>query len=81
MSAKALGSKVFEDRHSLKQLMSSNNPYFNERMQHIVCKSFAALRKTGVFERRNHPSPNLFFFNANLYDSSLREDIEDFMLQ
>ena len=81
MSAKALGSKIFEDRSSLKQLMSTNNPQFNQRMKRIVDKNFEAIRQTGIFERRSHPTPNLFYFNAHLYNSSLREELEDFMLQ
>lgn len=40
MNTKALGLKVFEDRNSLKTLMSSNNPYFKERIKHIVNKNF-----------------------------------------
>jgi len=72
MSTKALGSKIFEDRNSLKQLMSTNNPLFNERMKCIVNKDFEGVRQAGVFERRNEPTPNLFYFNAELYNSNLR---------
>ena len=44
MTAKALGSKVFEDRNSLKELMSANNPLFNERIKRIVNKNFERIR-------------------------------------
>lgn len=64
MTAKALGSKVFEDRSSVQQLMAANNPLFNERMKRIVNKNFVAIKESGVFERRNIPTPNLFYFTA-----------------
>ncbi len=64
MSAKALGSKVFEDRISVKQLIEANNPLFNERMKRIVNKNFVAIKELGVFERKNTPTPNLFYFSA-----------------
>jgi hypothetical protein len=70
MNTKALGLKVFEDRNSLKTLMSTNNPYFNERMKQIVNKSFKEIKEVGIFEKRNVPTSNLFFFHANLFDSS-----------
>lgn len=73
MNAKALGSKVFEDRSSIKQLMSINNPYFNERMKQIVNKNFVEIKRAGIFEKRNLPTSNLFYFHANLYDSSQNE--------
>jgi len=72
MTAKALGSKIFEDRNSLKELMSANNPLFNERMKQIVNKNFERIRELGIFQRRNEPTPNLFFFNAALYQSNQR---------
>ena len=72
MTAKALGSKIFEDRNSLKELMSANNPLFNERMKRIVNKNFERIRELGIFQRRNEPTLNLFFFNAALYQSNQR---------
>lgn len=71
MTAKALGSRIFEDRTSLKELMSNNNPLFNERMKHILNKNFESIRQAGIFEKRNSPTPNLFYFNASLYNSNL----------
>lgn len=72
MTAKVIGSKVLDSRLSVKELLSTNNPFFNERMKGIVNKNFENIEQTRILEKKNEPTPNLYYFNANLYNSSMR---------
>jgi hypothetical protein len=44
-------------------------------MKLIVNKNFDEIKEVGIFEKRNIPTSNLFFFNANLFDSSRKEEL------
>jgi len=44
-------------------------------MKQIVNKNFKEIREVGIFEKRNNPTSNLFFFHATLFDSSRKEEL------
>ena len=80
MTAKAFGSKIIDSHTSYREFLATNNPPFNEKMKRIVKKNFKTIKEAGIFEKRNAPTPNLFYFLANRYNSNLREELEDYII-
>lgn len=81
MTAKSFGSKIIDSHTSYKEFLSTNNPLFNERMKRIVNQDFTSIREANIFEKRDVPTSNLFFFLANRYNSNIREELEDYIVQ
>lgn len=81
MTAKPFGSKIIDNHTSYRQFLGANSPIYNERMKRIIKKDFTQIRKTGIFQRREDPTSNLFFFWASKYNSNLRDELEDYIVQ
>ena len=81
VSAKSFGSKLIDSHQSYKTFLTNNNPVFNQRMAKIMNKNYTTVEMLHVFEHKNEPTPNLFYFYAQRYNSHLREDIEDYIVK
>ena len=46
-----------------------------------MAKDFKTVEEIGIYEKRNNPTPNIFFFNAERYDSDLKDDIEEYIVK
>ena len=63
-SAKAIGSRILEDRTSIKVYISGNNTTFNEKITIITSKDYTRIKDLGIFEHTNQPNPHIFYFRA-----------------
>lgn len=72
---------MLQDRASIKEFVAANNPAFNQRIERVFKKQLDPIKESGVFQLAQKPTPNIFFFRADLYTSDREEDIEDYMLR
>jgi hypothetical protein len=74
-TAKVTGSRILEDRTSLRAYVVGNNATFNQKITQITKKDYSRLKKLGIFEHSNEPNPHIFYYNASKYDSDDKNDV------
>lgn len=80
-TAKVTGSRILEDRTSLKAYVSGNNAAFKQRIASITKKDYSRIKKLGIFEHSNDPNPHIFYYHASKYESDDRNDVEEFIIE
>jgi hypothetical protein len=64
MDAKPFGSKLIDTHVSYKQLLTNNNPSFNQKMKKILNRNYDRIEQLQIFELTQQLIPNAFHFHA-----------------
>lgn len=80
-TTKAPGSQILDDRASLQAYVVNNNALFNKKITAIADKNFTKIKQLGIFEHTNDPTPHVFYFHANKYQSQDKEDVQDYIIE
>lgn len=68
-----IGSRILENRGSIKAYVASNNAVFNEKIAVASKKDYSRMRELGIFEHSNQPCPHIFYYHASKFQSDDKE--------